>query len=110
MLLFMFCVCSCGNDYAGTYQVHKKEGYITPAFNLVINKDGSVRVNVDGKGESYGSWIEYDDGVWIELDEDFHFIFGFYRPFLDTKANRLYVSLDAYNSKNPNKCYKVTKK
>ena len=116
MLVAIFCAISCGSskseesDFAGTYKVHKKEGYITPAFNLILNEDKSVRVNTNGKGETYGTWMySYDEAVHIWMDSDFEFVFGFRSPVLDPKTNRLYVSSTAFDQKHPEKNFKVTK-
>lgn len=113
-LFFMLCplyfLLDCGNDYSGTYRVHKKDGYVTPAYDLVINEDGSARVDVDGGEFSYGSWVECSGGLWITMDDNFDFVFGYYNPFLDIKENRLYVSRSAYDSKHPQKFFRVTKK
>ena len=116
MLVAIFCAISCGSskseesDFAGTYKVHKKEGYITPAFNLILNEDKSVRVNTNGKGETYGTWMySYDEAVHIWMDSDFEFVFGFRSPVLDPKTNRLYVSSTAFDQKHPEKYFKVTK-
>ena len=101
-------------DFAGTYKVHKKEGYITPAFNLILNEDGSVRVDVgaDGDDDSYGSWKYYSyngDHAAFYMDDNFKFVFGFSMPVLDLETNRLYVSSSAFEQKHPNKYFKVTK-
>ena len=116
MLVVMFCIFNCDDDmsdYAGTYKVHKKEGYITPAFNLILNEDGSVRVDVsaDGNDDSYGSWkLSYNgDHADFYLDDNFEFVFGFSMPVLDLETNRLYVSSSAFEQKHPNKYFKVTK-
>lgn len=98
------------SNYVGTYEVLEKEGYNTPAFNLVINEDGSVRANTDGKGETYGNWIKQEGGLWLDMDYDFEFVFGFGTPFLDLETNRLYVSKDAFNKKHPEKYLKVRKR
>ena len=116
MLVVMFCIFNCDDDmsdYAGTYKVHKKEGYITPAFNLILNEDGSVRVDVsaDGNDDSYGSWKLSHNGDHADfyLDDNFEFVFGFSMPVLDLETNRLYVSSSAFEQKHPNKYFKVTK-
>lgn len=116
MLVVMFCIFNCDDDmsdYAGTYKVHKKEGYITPAFNLILNEDGSVRVDVsaDGNDDSYGSWkLSYNgDHADFYLDDNFEFVFGFSMPVLDLETNRLYVSSSAFDQKHPEKYFKVTK-
>ena len=120
MLVAIFCAISCGSskseesDFAGTYKVHKKEGYITPAFNLILNEDGSVRVDVgaDGDDDSYGSWNYYSykgDHATFYMDDNFEFVFGFSRPVLDLETNRLYVSSSAFDQKHPEKYFKVTK-
>lgn len=113
MLVVMFCVFNCGDDmsdYAGTYKVYDNR---TP-FNLVLNEDGSVRANMGGKGETYGSWEYHDykgheNMCYIVMDNDFEFIFGFNSPVLDPNTNRLYFSLQAYESKNPNKYFNIKK-
>lgn len=102
------------SDIAGTYKVHEKDGYITPSYNLVLNEDGSARVNMGGESEVYGSWEYHDNSTYknmcyIEMDEDFYFVFGYKRPVLDLTSNYLYVSLDAFESKNPNKRFEVSK-
>lgn len=117
MLVAIFCAISCGSskseesDVAGTYEVLKKEGYICPSFNIVLNEDESVRVNVNGKGETYGTWMyTYDEAVHIWMDSDFEFVFGFKSPVLDLKTNRLYVSSTAFDQKHPKKYFNVRKK
>ena len=115
MLVAIFCAISCGseeNDIAGTYEVLKKEGYICPSFNIVLNEDESVRVNINGKGETYGSWkyYSYCEKVNIYMDSDFEFVFGFRSPVLDLKTNRLYVSSTAFDQKHPEKYFNVRKK
>ena len=116
-----FCVYNCEDfiekdksDIAGTYKVHKKDNYVTPSYNLVLNQDGSVRVNIDGEGETYGSWDYYDHSeyknmCYIQMDNNFYFVFGYKNPVLDLTSNCLYVSLEAFECKNPNKRYKVSK-
>ena len=118
MLVAIFCAISCGSskseesDFAGTYEVLEKEGYIYPSFNIVLNEDESVRVNINGKGETYGSWMyaSYDEAVHIWMDNDFEFVFGFKSPVLDPKTNRLYVSKTAFEQKHPEKYFNVRKK
>ncbi len=111
----MYCIFNCGDnrdDCVGTYKVYDCK----PSFNLVLNNDGSVRVNtMDGKDVgTYGSWEYYnhtnhENICYITMDDNFRFLFGFSRPILDIETSRLYVSLEAYESKNPNKYYKVFK-
>ena len=114
MLVAIFCAISCGSskseesDFAGTYKVEKKEGYITPAFNLIIAEDGSVRAKI-GKGETYGSWQSYRGAIHIWMDNDFEFVFGSGRLVLDPNTNRLYISPNAYDQKHPNKYFNVKK-
>lgn len=113
ILVVMFCVFNCGDDmsdFAGTYKVYGDR----TTFNIVLNKDGSARANMGGKGETYGSWKYYDytgheNMCYITMDNNFEFIFGFSRPVLDPNTDRLYFSAQAYESKNPNKYYKVKK-
>ena len=74
MLVAIFCAISCGSskskdsDFAGTYKVEKKEGYNTPAFNLIIAEDGSVRAKI-GKSETYGSWQSYRGAIHIWMED-----------------------------------------
>ena len=110
MLVAIFCAISCGSsksDFAGTYKVEKKEGYITPEFNLIIDEDGSVRAKI-GKDETYGSWQSYE-GIHIFMDNDFKFVIGSDYLVLDPNTNRLYFSCDAYKQKHPNKYFNVKK-
>ena len=95
-------------DFAGTYKVEKKEGYITPAFNLIIVEDGSVRAKIR-ESETYGSWLSYDGGIRILMDNDFEFVFGSGCLVLDPNTNRLYFSPEAYKQKHPNKYFNVKK-
>lgn len=95
-------------DFAGTYKVEKKEGYITPAFNLIIVEDGSVRAKIS-ESETYGSWLTYDGGIRILMDNDFEFVFGSGCLVLDPNTNRLYFSPEAYKQKHPNKYFNVKK-
>lgn len=95
-------------DFAGTYKVEKKEGYITPAFNLIIVEDGSVRAKIS-ESERYGSWQTYDGGIYIFMDNDFKFVFGSGCLVLDPNTNRLYFSPEAHKQKHPDKYYNVNK-
>ena len=95
-------------DFAGTYKVEKKEGYITPAFNLIIVEDGSVRAKIR-ESETYGSWRSYDGGIRIFMDNDFEFVFGSGCLVLDPNTNRLYFSPEAHKQKHPDKYYNVNK-
>ena len=95
-------------DFAGTYKVEKKEGYITPAFNLIIVEDGSVRAKIS-ESETYGSWMSLDGGIRIFMDNDFEFVFGSSCLVLDPNTNRLYFSPEAHKQKHPNKYFNVKK-
>lgn len=114
IVVFAFRTCSksdSNENVVGTYKVHKKEGYVTPSFNLKLNEDGSARVNVSGDDDFYGNWYDrsFEDYALLYLDENFEFVFGFDNPVLDFETNRLYVSYTAFEQKHPDKYFKVTK-
>ena len=114
MLVAIFCAISCGSskseesDFAGTYKVYDSR----TSYSLVLNEDGSVCANVDGETVAYGHWEYYDydnheNMCYISMDDNFRFFFGYSRPVLDPNTNRLYLSLQAYKNKNPNKYFRV---
>ena len=111
MLVVMFCVFNCGDDmsdFAGTYKVYDSR----TSYSLVLNEDGSVCANVDGETVAYGNWEYHDfdnheNMCYISMDDNFRFFFGYSRPVLDPNTNRLYLSLQAYENKNPNKYFRV---
>ena len=109
-ILFVFALLSfssCEEPFTGTYKVYDGRSN----FYMVLNNDGSVRLNKGGKGETYGSWedksiIGYID---IDLDSNSEFIFGLYNPYLDLNSGRLYFTYRDMTSKHPQNYYKTQK-